>query len=973
MANRLKPRPALLARVLSEPLARCSDRELLERYTATGDQAAFATLVDRHGPMLLGVCRRLLTDAHLADDVVQATFLVLARKARSIRRRDSLAAWLYGVAQRLARQARLAEAARTRRERRAIDNGIRERGADSGWHELLHVLDDELERLPERLRSPLLLCYLEGRTQDEAATHLGWSLSTLRRRLEDGRALLRSRMVRRGATLGAGLFAGFLAPGVVRGALTHELKQSILTIAHAASKGTVIPASIAALATGGTRVLTFTKLAMVSLVAVTLSGLLAGAVRNAQPATEAGEPAVVTARAARADEPQPQPARDRFNDPLPKGAVARLGTVNFRHGRVAWGESLNFTPDGKHLISAGGGWVRRWDLATGFAAVNLGDGWQNGSVGTDQATADGKIARVCVHEYVGPRGGVIWQCAEYDLENGNERRSYPIEFPSDGEGHAMPHFMSPDGQALAELNDSGRITLWNAATGKVTHRLQANEPFAALIFSGDGKLLFTGDEHHTIRVFEVATGKEQRSFGIERGNVVALMALSPDGKWLATAGGQKAGNPRVWPHDRFVRLWDVEKGTLAHTLEFQEESGARSLVFTPDSGMVLAGIKGGRRVAIAVVRSWETASGKPGRTWTDDPTLGVTLAVSPDGKTLATMNENGVIRLWDRESGQEKQPLAATPGAVEAVCFRPGGHKVLTVGADHQLREWDAATGHPLAPPGLRSTGFSPRFAADGKLVVSYLFRDDNSTVVWAHDSATGKLLAECEGVGSLVSRDGSRLAYRDRDNHVRIVDVATGKLVHLIAPPEAEKAARRQAPVPVGFGADGQSLILLGGDALSVWDLRTGKQKSTWSLKANRILEKAGEEGNRWERIEAMAVSPDGSKIAFSVLKDVPDAHGPRSWYGQLKVMDTRTGKLLCETDIHDEAFEQLAFSPDGRVLGCGGARTVRLFDVTTGKFESCFEGHRGRVKSLAFSADGSLLASASEDSTVLVWAVAK
>src|SRR5262245_9730388 len=105
MAARTTSLPGLLKQVLSESLDKCSNRQLLERFTLTGDESAFAALVDRHGPMLLGLCRRLLSDAHLADDVVQATFLVLARKAGSIRRRDSLASWLYGVAQRIARQA----------------------------------------------------------------------------------------------------------------------------------------------------------------------------------------------------------------------------------------------------------------------------------------------------------------------------------------------------------------------------------------------------------------------------------------------------------------------------------------------------------------------------------------------------------------------------------------------------------------------------------------------------------------------------------------------------------------------------------------------------------------------------------------------------------------------------------------------------------------------------------------------------
>ncbi len=204
MPRRQSPLTAMLKKMLAEPLAQCSDRQLLDRFAESGDDIAFGEIVTRHGPMLLGYCRRQVGDAHLAEDVLQATFLVLARKARSIRRRDSVAAWLHGVAQRVARQAKLADAVRSRQEERAAREHAQAATPDPAWDDLLRVLDEEMGRLPEQDRSPLLLCFLEGRTQDEAAKQLGWSLSTLRRRLETGRELLRERMIRRARRLGPG-------------------------------------------------------------------------------------------------------------------------------------------------------------------------------------------------------------------------------------------------------------------------------------------------------------------------------------------------------------------------------------------------------------------------------------------------------------------------------------------------------------------------------------------------------------------------------------------------------------------------------------------------------------------------------------------------------------------------------------------------------------------------------------------------
>src|SRR5262249_2305609 len=155
-----------------------------------------------------------------------------------------------------------------------------------------------------------------------------------------------------------------------------------------------------------------------------------------------------------------------------------------------------------------------------------------------------------------------------------------------------------------------------------------------------------------------------------------------------------------------------------------EDLWVEALLFTPDSRTLIAGIRarlgGTSHRHRAVVRSWDVATGKPGRAWTDDPTIGTALAVSPDGKTLATLSGEGVIRLWDRETGAERRPLEASPCGLEAVCFRPDGKTVLTLGApDLALREWEAATGRLLGPPRARVPGYAPKFVAKGQFLVS--------------------------------------------------------------------------------------------------------------------------------------------------------------------------------------------------------------------------------------------------------------
>jgi RNA polymerase sigma factor (sigma-70 family) len=195
------------------------DRELLERFVAQKDEAAFAVLVERHGPLVLGVCRRLLGSAHDAEDACQATFLVLAQKAGSIRKTTALPSWLHGVASRVAAHLKRERLRRGRREQQAPEPAVADPAAEVSWREVQTVLDEELERLPESLRAPLILCYLNGLTRDVAAAQLGLSVACLHGRLERGRKALCERLTRRGVALSAALVGAALGEGVARAAL----------------------------------------------------------------------------------------------------------------------------------------------------------------------------------------------------------------------------------------------------------------------------------------------------------------------------------------------------------------------------------------------------------------------------------------------------------------------------------------------------------------------------------------------------------------------------------------------------------------------------------------------------------------------------------------------------------------------------------------------------------------------------------
>src|SRR5262249_6286251 len=188
-----------------------SDGELLDRFRSRREETAFALLVQRHGPMVLGLCRRLLHDADEADDAFQATFLVLARRADAIRQATSVASWLYGVARRIAVHARARATRRRTQERRSSAMPRPEPCDELTWQELRSVLDEELDQLPEKYRTPVILCYLEGKSHDQAARELGCPRTSLSSRLGKARELLQQRLTRRGLVLSTAVLATVLA------------------------------------------------------------------------------------------------------------------------------------------------------------------------------------------------------------------------------------------------------------------------------------------------------------------------------------------------------------------------------------------------------------------------------------------------------------------------------------------------------------------------------------------------------------------------------------------------------------------------------------------------------------------------------------------------------------------------------------------------------------------------------------------
>jgi RNA polymerase sigma factor (sigma-70 family) len=255
------------------------DAELLERYVTRRDEAAFESLVRRHGPMVLGVCRRILRNEADAEDAFQATFLVLVRKAKSIRSRAQVSNWLFGVAHNTALKAKAMNHKRCTKEAEA-GRMANSQAAEEKWQEIQALMDDEVSRLPEKYRVAIVLCELESKTVREAALHLGWPQGTVASRLARGRVLLARRLSRPGLAFSAGTVVTLLARNAMAAHMPAPLIGTTLKaatlIAAGCAAADIVSAKVAALTEGVVKAMLLTKLKIATAILLVTATLAAG-------------------------------------------------------------------------------------------------------------------------------------------------------------------------------------------------------------------------------------------------------------------------------------------------------------------------------------------------------------------------------------------------------------------------------------------------------------------------------------------------------------------------------------------------------------------------------------------------------------------------------------------------------------------------------------------------------------------------
>jgi WD40 repeat protein len=581
-------------------------------------------------------------------------------------------------------------------------------------------------------------------------------------------------------------------------------------------------------------------------------------------------------------------------DLLPAGALLRLGTSYLRPGgRVT---SLVFTPNGKLLASASGDVIRFWDAATGKPLRQIACDWAN----VLAFARDNKLLA---------SGTTIGGLCLWDAAAGTEVRRL-----GGGEGgriHSLA--FSPDGTRLASGHADSSVRLWEVMTGKLLHQLTGHDaPVDGLAFSPLGTTLAAGGR--IIRMWDPGSGQCRRQ--IDSPGMTTWLAFISEKQLLhGTNGG-------AW-------LWNVDAGAQVRRFPGQAQGA-----FAPSRKTLV--LQNSNRA----VQLWQLQDDKPVLNIHLEPGDDGILAVSGDGRLLASAGPNCTIRLWDLPAGTERPLPPGHQGPVSSVTLTTDGASLISTSRDGQLRRWETASGKEeiASAPGTVKHHWLA-LSPDGKIAA---YQDDENSI----------------GLHAIVSTHGSRFLRLPRGGTVlcaafspdgKILAAGCGNQPLQLWALEGNGDPRAlpdysRGTSALAFSPDGKQLAFATGEGkMHHWQIATATEVARW--------------GNV-EPGAPLTFSPDGKLLAAGTTQ------------GSITLWTVATGKELRQLHGHADATSALCFAADGKTLTSGGADAlVRVWEVFSGQEVRRWSGHAGPVTAVAFGRDGMTVVSGSMDSALLVW----
>ena len=648
------------------------------------------------------------------------------------------------------------------------------------------------------------------------------------------------------------------------------------------------------------------------------------------------------------------------NDPLKLNARTLLASWCFHEPLPLIHDdnvrTVAFSPDGLTVVTGSDDKTARlWDANTGKPKC-------------DPLKHDGKVLSVAFS----PDGlTVVTGSDDKTARLWDANTGKPKCDPLKHDGKVLSVAFSPDKRTVVTGSDDNTARLWDAKTGqpKKGEPLKHDDEYAvvSVAFSPDSRTVVTGSDDNTARLWDVETGKPKCD-PLKHEGAVMSVAFSPDGQAVLTGSD-----------DNTARLWDAKTGKpIGQPLMYK---GRVSSVASSPDGQTVPGSE--RQRGARGVASGAADSGTMRRA-ADDELRVMSVAFSPDKRTVVTGSWDNTARLWDAKTRKPiGQPLEHK-GRVSSVAFSPDNRTVVTGSWDNTARLWNAKTGQPIGQPLMHERAvMSVAFSPDKRTVVTG--SDDNTARLWdiKTDQARYKPLEfddECAVVSVAFSKDSRTVVTGSDDNTARLWDAKTGQ-------PKGEPLEHKGTVSSVALSRDGGTVVTGSDDKTArLWDAKTGKPigdplmheaavislafssdgqavltgsrdntTRLWDAKTGRPI---GEPLQHKQRVSCMAFSPDGGTVVTG-----SDDKTARLW-------DAKTGQPIGQPLEHKGKVSCMAFSPDGGTVVTGSDdKIARLWDAKTGQPIGQPLEHKGKVSSVTFSPDGGTVLTGSWDNTARLW----